>query len=761
MSEDKSYTIITRDELIRLNTFGEITIPSKDRYIDGRLSKEQVSKIISNHLITLGMRETSNYLLARFPVPDDTSYLAKSVITLSLAGLDALLCLDEDACSFYRDKVGGGHYYECADIPIDMDSIIKESNKIQNRLLPIFSEVFKFSESELNKNRDFSQSQIIHDLSKFKRECILKKEDLSFLNDVITFALITISDGDAKSFDNKSNGNEKVKNYRGGIDIAKDSIFFKKIKANSIDSEKDVLVKIEGYLHSKDEHLRKLDDKLKSINKEPIEFNELSFSYTIFCFMYLKVKALYREMEENQPEEIMKGLLDWYHGIIQNNQRVAAAKLAIYCLITEFGWSAFADSFYKWRQLATFQKPSDYESIGDTAIRLKRELSESQSEAARLGQELSDSQKSAKELEQQLTTSRSEAQDFQKQLSDSQSEAARLDQELSDSQKSAKDLEQQLTTSRSEAQDFQKQLSDSQSEAARLDQELSDSQKSAKDLEQQLTTSRSEAQDFQKQLTASHSEAATLGQELIDSQHSVKDLEQQLTTSRSEAQDFQKQLSDSQSEAARLDQELSDSQKSAKDLEQQLTTSRSEAQDFQKQLTASHSEAARLGQELTDSQHSAKDLEQQLTTSRSEAQDFQKQLTASQNNAKDLEQQLTTSRFEAQDLQKQLTASQDKIYTLEQEHANNQTIIAKLTSTVPENTVQIAPSPPENKKTLLFSIPKTPAQINRLKKQELLDLCQEWGLPVGAKLTNDALKQQLIEKLNHLKKEIVDGDLFE
>ena len=634
MSEYKSYTIITRDEAIRLNTFDKIIIPSKDRYIDGRLSKEQVSKLLSEHLIALGMRETSNYLLARFPVLNGASCLMEGVITLSLSDLDSLFCLDEDACGFYRDKVGGGHYYACTDIVIDIANVIQTSNK--NRVRPILVEAFQFTDSELDKFSTNAQSRLMRALSKFKRECLLKKEDLSFLNDVVTFATIMTPYGTTESDDKTS---KAVQLYRAGQNIAEPFPLLQKLIASTLNNKKDILSELEDCLHSGDTHLRWLEDNLRSMSKKTLVSENHFFSYTVLCLMYLKVKALYRESEDNQPNEILRVLITWYNDIGQKNHRVTETKLALYCLITEFGWSAFADSFYQWKQLATFQKPSSYESISDTAITLKQELNESNNKVQGLRDTLADKQR-------ELTDNQNKVQDLEDTLADKQ-------RELTDNQNKVQDLEDTLA-------DKQRELTDSQNKAQDLEGTLADKQR-----------------------------------ELTDSQNKVQDLEDTLA-------DKQRELTDSQNKVQDLEDTLADKQR-----------------------------------ELTDNQNKVQDLEDTLTTKEQELADIKNEL-----------QRITNEWRRTKSLLHEKNAVVEKL------------------STQSTNVTHDKLSTPVSKKTLHFSTPQSPAQINRLNKTELLGLCQKLGVVVEGKPTNAELKKKLIEELtNHeanilSNQEITKTDLF-
>ncbi len=812
MNNYKSYAIITKDESIALTRYSEVLIPARNRYIDGLYSKLHMADLLNEHLSKIGISYSSDYLLVRFPANN----LVDGIITLSLFEIDAIYCLDQQALDFYQTTIRGGYHYTLINLSIDINAAFKKYNS--GKIASIATDAFHITQEEQVEFEVIFNSPLTQALLKFKRECRIPHNDFSFLNDVVTVVLIT----EPNITGNDTKWGERISSYKSRVNIAEYSKLLEMLKndANETNDFFSIMQRIEEYFRASNSIVVALENHLKSISGDVASEN---FSLIIFCFIYFKAKSIFRQFEDNQPEKILPQLLSWFNEIPSKSERMPETKAAFFCLIKGLGWSVLADSFYQWKKLPTYTAPSDYESLGERAIELEQQLTDSQQEVQSFKAQLDSSQTHAEELQRQLTDSQSKAKGYKDQLGASQVQAEELKQQLTNSQQEVQCFKDQLNSSHTHAEELQRQLTDSQSKAKCYKDQLGASQVQAEELKQQLTNSQQEVQCFKDQLNSSHTHAEELQRQLTDSQSKAKcykdqlgasqvqaeELKQQLTNSQQEVQCFRDQLNSSHTHAEELQRQLTDSQSKAKgykdqlgasqvqaeELKQQLTNSQQEVQCFRDQLNSSHTHAEELQRQLTDSQSKAKgykdqlgasqvqaeELRQQLTNSQQEVQCFKDQLNSSQTHAEELQRQLTdsqkqsygfkeqliASQSEVQRFKDQLAAGQEKIQVPDCKLVNSQSKTARLVNSLQENSSDPEQLKLEKKKALQFSTSITSTQINKLKKLELLDLCQEWGISADSKLKIDVLKKILIEKLNesqahkHIDKAVIDSDLFE
>ena len=420
MNVYKSYAIISLDESISLTKYGEITIPSEGRYLDGREVTDQLCEKVSKKLAALGISESSDYILARFPMTEDKDFIGRPYIKLSVFDLDGLFCLDEQACRFYETKVGGGYHYTCSDFKVDIEASVRESNR--NRVLPILSDVFNIG---INEIEDFStqveNGRFFNKLAEFKRECTLPKEDYAFLNDVVTLGTITVPYG-AES--KREKFEKHYASHKAGKDVARESKLLKELSGkNNLCSLHDIMNALEMRLSQHESSLPRLETHFCSINDlKGSQFHSMDISYTILSFIYLKSKALYQELAERDPSNILTALAGLYTDITTDSTRKSEATIAYYVLICELGWSNLADSYYRWKKLSTFKEPAPYIPIGDKVKELKVNLESAKSELSQRQVTIEKLQDQLAEMELKLKREQSTSQELRHKLQNIETE---------------------------------------------------------------------------------------------------------------------------------------------------------------------------------------------------------------------------------------------------------------------------------------------------------------------------------------------------
>ncbi|WP_257252398.1 hypothetical protein [Endozoicomonas sp. SESOKO3] len=488
MNEYKSYTIITVDESIALTKYGAITIPSVGRYLDGRLTTEQLKEKASKHLVELGISESSDYLMARFPIQDSDEIMGNQLINLSIFKIDGLYCLDEQACRFYETKVGGGYHYASSSLGIDIETVICESNR--RRALLILSEVFELNKNEMEGFNDkVTTSRFLKELAAFKRECNLSNGDYAFLNDVVTLGITTApyhDGGESAKF------TKRYKLHKSGTNVSRESRLLNELAQAGVSNWRKILAELEARLNQNENSLHKLEVHFASIDDiaKPL-FSDPKSSFTIFSFIYLKAKALFRYLAENQPDNILAELFNLYNEFIHNGCRPFEVKLAFYTLITELGWSALSDSYYRLKKLDTYQKPSPYNSMGDEVELLKKDM-----EIAK--KELEENRKKVDELNSNLLAAQnkleSEKEKFLKKETKLKADLSAVQQELRGEQDVSHQKETELRADLSAVQqDLKSERETSQQKESELNTRL-------EAVQQELKSEREASQELRKDL---------------------------------------------------------------------------------------------------------------------------------------------------------------------------------------------------------------------------------------------------------------------
>ena len=182
------FALITLNESITLSKFGAVTILIVGRWVDAQLTKQQREQQIIQHLTVLGIKESSDYLLAQFI--SDESVVGTPTVTITTERLQQLYCFDEQAVSFYNKKIRGGYHYALLNLCID-DAIVAGN---RDRITPIARDMLGIPSEQIHTMQaQLFNSRFAQEISTYKREYPWQPNNLALVKDVATFAMITPS----------------------------------------------------------------------------------------------------------------------------------------------------------------------------------------------------------------------------------------------------------------------------------------------------------------------------------------------------------------------------------------------------------------------------------------------------------------------------------------------------------------------------------------------------------------------------------------
>jgi len=338
------YTIISRDEFIKLYRFASIRIKyllADDGNIENRLIK--LFKI-------LPLEYEESYLILKI---DDTPYhhynfeKVQTDYTLNIEKIKSVYVLSDEAQHFYQTKVNQKVNFQITpfitikqevmkfkknqDIDKGIDILFKQFNLIdRDKIDKKFDEKFinYYLQTTEYLSKDFKD--FYFDLLYYKRENFFPKDDIGFIYDLMVIATL------------KKRESNKIKKFKNGLLKLDNSSAYKKLN----NAKKETLFEnIEFIINSDDEDIKKFN-------------NAISNEYLVVGAVFLKIKYLLKEdnRDENTQKEILKIVNDF------KNDYIEEVGIALYLIGLVFGYKNLYDYYYDFLELDIF-KDAELKSI--------------------------------------------------------------------------------------------------------------------------------------------------------------------------------------------------------------------------------------------------------------------------------------------------------------------------------------------------------------------------------------------------------------
>jgi len=375
-------TVISRDEFINLYRFGMININRNFLLID--------SDDIENNLIELfkilSFNEASNYLILTILDKFYNKSFNKSTYSLNLQNMKRVEVLSEKAERFYRTKVNSKITYYLTEYTNILPEIEKyyELNNMKRGVEILFEQfdipkniIEKDSTNELltfllkkNNYPHDTYQKFEFDLLSYNRKNKLKKEDVSFIYDLMIISILQ---------DRKS---ERISKFKQGLLNLNSSSTYKIL--NEIKNKK--LIDYLSFIHeSNDENIKKF-------------LKKISFENLIIGSIFLKIKSLLYDKEANQ---------EYWNDIkiiVSTFKEKYAIELgkALHLIGLFFGYRELYDDYYnflnkKEEEIKDKIEISEKDNIENILEKLKLEKAEAEKKLEKLQSEKDESEKKAKE----------------------------------------------------------------------------------------------------------------------------------------------------------------------------------------------------------------------------------------------------------------------------------------------------------------------------------------------------------------------------
>jgi hypothetical protein len=338
---NKKYTIISRDEFVKLYKFGKLSL-IYSQIIDE--NKEKI-KILEKLLNELPFDDEFGFLIIKF------SFLQKdfkSLYSLDIKNLETIYCLSKSAQEWYSIKFNSKIKFQTMD-NLDMEKIkeLKELEDIKKGSEVIFKmfenslekrEVVKdklteisLKEHLLNFHKEEDYFKLKHkdfylDLISYQRENKFKKEDVSFFYDLMIITLL------------KDRKDEYFKLYKSGNFPLVSSKSYQLLEQNK---QKNLYQYIKFIKNSQNEKIQKFKSKFKN------------FESLVIGAIFLKMRELLDEDEGRKSgyqDEIKKLVNEFKDNYKQE------LSVAFYLIGSLFGYSKLYDDFYDVENLNIFQE---------------------------------------------------------------------------------------------------------------------------------------------------------------------------------------------------------------------------------------------------------------------------------------------------------------------------------------------------------------------------------------------------------------------
>jgi len=338
------YTIISRDEFIKLYRFGNIQVKNHILNDDKNLEDNLIE------LLKLSSFEyEESYLIVK--LTDETINSISTLLTiqityqLKLENIKSIYALSDKAVQFYKTKVNLKVNFQISPFKNILKKIdkFKELEDISQGIKVLNEQFYNIKKEEIEKqlgsefindflkfdnylNSDFKNFYL--DLLSYKRENKFIKNDTSYIYDLMIITLL------------QERRPESIQKFKQGELKLKDSPSYKKLDKN----EKETLFgNIEFIQKTDDEDIKKFITK--------VDINHL-----IIGTIFLNIKDLILVKNETYQEKILK-IVDSFKGQYKDN-----LSISLYLIGLVFGYKNLYDSYYDFIELEIF-KDSENDSV--------------------------------------------------------------------------------------------------------------------------------------------------------------------------------------------------------------------------------------------------------------------------------------------------------------------------------------------------------------------------------------------------------------
>jgi len=352
------YTIISRDEFIKLYRFGNIKVNTNfilndDNDIENRII--ELFKISS-------LEYEEGYLILKVKdniMATHSDYLTiKTIYTLKLKNIKSVYVLTSQAQQFYKTKVNSKVNFQIC----PFENILKqvsEFKKLQNinQGIDIMRKEFDFINiDEINKKLDndfisdflkyddylsLDFKDFYFDLLLYKRENFFPKDDVSYIYDLMIITSL------------RKRNLDSINKFKQGQLNLDGSPAYQKLSTNKKET-----------LFESIKFIQETDDK----NIENFT-NKITFNHLVTGVIFLKIKKLLTENDDNTQEQILK-IVDSFSNDYKDSLSMAL------CLIgLVFGYKNLYENYYDFIELDIFKHMKDEinppEQKDDLAARIK------------------------------------------------------------------------------------------------------------------------------------------------------------------------------------------------------------------------------------------------------------------------------------------------------------------------------------------------------------------------------------------------------
>ena len=330
------YTIISRDEFIKLYRFGKIRVSTN--FIlnsDGNIE----NKIIKLFEIS-SFEYQEGYLILKIEENLSTDFdfsVIKTVYTLELKNIQSVYVLSNYAKEFYKTKVNSKINFQIC----PFDNILKKVNKFKvnqdiEQGINILSKQFDFmniekieKELESNFKSDFLKSDdylsldfkdFYLDLLSYKRENKFTKDDIGYIYDLMVIELL------------KQRKDESISKFKQGSLRLDSSPTYNELN----DNKKETLFEnIEFILTTDNESIKKFIEKITSY-------------HLVSGAIFLKMKNLLLERDENTQQIL--NIVDNFSSKYKDS-----LSMALYLIGLVFGYKNLYEDYYDFIKLKIFK----------------------------------------------------------------------------------------------------------------------------------------------------------------------------------------------------------------------------------------------------------------------------------------------------------------------------------------------------------------------------------------------------------------------
>jgi len=642
---NEKYTIISRDEFIKLYKFGKLSL------IQSQIIDENIEKIknIEKLLKELPFDDEFGFLIIKFSFYQKDF---KNFYSLDIKNLNTLYCLSVSAKEWFSIKFNSKIRFQVMeDLDIEEIKEFKELENIKKGSKVIFKmfndnlenreivknklKVFSLTEYLLNfnKEKNYFKSEyknFYFDLIAYQRENKFNKNDVSFLYDLIIIILLK-SRRDIDFILYKS-GNFNLKKYKS----------YKLLNDNK---QKNLYEHIEFIKNSQDE-------KIKAFISNFDNFESL-----VAGAIFLKIRALLDEEDgrKNDYQKEIKKLVDDF-----KDEYKQELSIAFYLIGSLFGYSKLYDDFYDTENLNIFKDEVKNTEIDEIEIlrienkklkKLQKEKDSKIEEIEKLKVSLKserDAQIKKLEAEQEAKT---ELEKVQKEKASLKSERDAQIKKLEAEQEAKTELEKVQKKKDSKIEELEKvkaslesekdaqikKLEAEQEAKAELERVQKEKNSTIKELKKEKASLKSEKDAQIKKLEAEQEAKAELERVQKEKNSKIKELEEAKATLKSERDAQTKKLKEEQEAKAELERVQKEKNSKIEELEKEKASLKSEKDAQIKKLEAEQEAKAELERVQKEKNSKIKELEEAKATLKSEKDAQIKKLEAEQEAKAELE----------------------------------------------------------------------------------------------------------------------------